>query len=202
MNVTSQEVAVDDAARDGGIATLPPAELSHSGLPISPSTGQPRRAKVMVAASVLLHGAALVALDGLALSWWRAIHMASFATSSQLVHLWQPRPGGWRSIVAIVAVFAICSAVSTACSVAALNAWNGHRWSRVAAALATVLALLGWLVNPVVLAAAAPALVGTALLWTPPVTRYFSHWEQFRAGERPAVQIDQDVTYGPLPRYV
>lgn len=201
MNVTSQEVAVD-AAPDGGIATLPPAELSHSGLPISPSTGQPRRAKVMVVASVLLHAAALLALVGLGLSWWRAIHMASFASSSQLVHLWQPRPGGWRSIVAVVAVFAIATTIATACSVAALNAWNGHRWSRLAAALATVLALLGWLVNPVVLGAAALALVGTLLLWTPPVTRYFSHWEQFRTGEMVPVQVDQDVTYGPLPRYV
>ncbi|MGO4957039.1 hypothetical protein ACTQ49_07175 [Luteococcus sp. Sow4_B9] len=195
---------MDNAATAQGdepIATLPPNPLVHPDLPISANTGQPRRAKLMVAANVLLHGASLVSAAALAWSWWRAIHMHTFAHSSTLVELWQPRPGGWRSVVAVTLVFAIGGITTAAPAIAAFNSWNGHRWSRIAAIVAVVVGCLGWLISPWALLAPALAALATILLWLPPVTRYFGHWERFRAGTPAPLAPAERVVYGPLPRY-
>ncbi|GAA1390009.1 hypothetical protein [Luteococcus peritonei] len=185
------------------IATLPPLEQSHpAGLPISASTGQPRRAKWMVVADVLLYAASLVSAVALARSWWLAMHMDSFMTSSHLVELWQPRPGGWRSIVAVTLVALLGAALVAAPAIAALNAWNGHRWSRTAALLAAVLGLAGWLISPWAWPAPVLSLLGALVLFLPPVTRYFGHWKTFRAGTPVPVRERHEVVYGPLPRYL
>lgn len=185
------------------IATLPPTdELVAPGLPISSSTGQPRRAKWMVAANVLLYAASVVSAVALARSWWLAMHMPSFMNSSTLVQLWQPRPGGWRSVVAVTLVAAIGAILVAAPAIAALNAWNGHRWSRIAALVATALGGLAYLVGPWAWPAPVLSLLGALLLFLPAVTRYFGHWEQFRAGTPVPVREQREVVYGPLPRYL
>ncbi|MEL4357756.1 MULTISPECIES: hypothetical protein [unclassified Luteococcus] len=184
------------------IATLPPQGELVAGLPISPSTGQPRRAKVMVLADVFLYAAAVVSAAALAWSWWTAIHMATFPHSSKLVQLWQPRPGGWRSVVAVTLMCAIGAAMTAAPAVTALNAWNGHRWSRIAGIVTVAIGCLGYLLNPIAWAAPVLSLIGTVLLWLPPVRRYFGHWEQFRAGDPVPLAPDEPVVYGPLPRYL
>lgn len=183
------------------IATLPPIDEIASGLPISQNTGQPRRAKVMVTADVFLYSAAVVSAAALAWSWWTAIHMATFPHSSRLVELWQPRPGGWRSVVAVTLICLIGAVMTAAPAVAALNAWNGHRWSRIAAIVAVLIGGLGYLLNPIAWAAPVLSLIGAVLLWTPPVTRYFGHWQAFRGGDPVPLAPDLPVVYGPLARY-
>ncbi len=180
------------------IATLPPlAELQQRELPLSPSTGQPRRAVWMIVADVFLYGAAVVSAVALSWSWWLAIHAHSFAHSSALVEWWKPRPGGWRSIVAVVAITLIGMAMTAAPAVAAFNAWNGHRWSRIASVVAVVLGCLAALVGPVAWAAPVLSLVGAVVLHLPPVTRYFEHWRRYRAGTPLPQHADIDVVYGP-----
>lgn len=184
------------------IATLPPLDELEAGIPISQNTGQPRRAKVMVAANVLFYLASVVSAAALAWSWWTAIHMATFAHSSKLVELWQPRPGGWRSVVAVTLMCVIGAVMTAAPAVAALNSWNGHRWSRIAGLVAVLLGCLGYLLNPIAWAPPVLSLVGTVLLWTAPVTRYFGHWDRFRGGDPVPLAPDEPVVYGPLPRYL
>lgn len=183
------------------IRTLPPlAELEQQRVPISPATGQPRRAVAMVVADVFLYGASVVSAAALCWSWWRAIHVHSFAHSSQLVQWWQPRPGGWRSIVAVVVIALAGAAMATAPAVAAFNAWNGHRWSRVAALVAVAVGCLAALLGGWAWAAPVLSLVGAVVLHLPPVTRYFEHWRRFRAGTPQPLAPERPVTYGPARR--
>jgi|GEM_PF-857518 len=189
--------------RSGEIATLPPTDELHAPeVPISSATGQPRRAKVMVVANLLLNAAAVISAVALARSWWLAMHMPSFLASSRLVELWQPRPGGWRSVVAVTLVALIGTVLVSAPAVAAFNAWNGHRWSRIAAVVATVLGGLAYLIGPWAWPAPVLSALGAVLLFLPPVTRYFSHWQRFRDGNPVPLSPQRDVVYGPLPRYL
>ncbi|WP_420176020.1 hypothetical protein [Luteococcus sp. OSA5] len=197
-----QTVTTVDSPDDEGIASLPPSDLVQVGIPISSATGQPRRAKWMAVSNVLLYAASLVSAAALGWSWWQAIHMPTFAHSSTLVELWQPRPGGWRSVVAVTLVFVIGAAMMAAPAVAAFNSWNGHRWSRIAGIVAVLIGALGWFLFPWALAAPALSILGTLLLWLEPVNRYFRHWERFREGDPSPVVHDDNVVYGPLPRYL
>lgn len=183
------------------IASLPPLPEAEHGLPISSATGQPRRSLVMVAGVTLLYAAAVLSVVALADAWWLTIHVKTYATSTELVRLWHTRPGGWRSIVAAVLMCLMGAAMTAAPAIAGFNAWNGHRWSRIAAWFAVLVGLLGLLMGPWAWVTPVLSAVGAAILLLPPVGRYFSHWDRFRAGEPLPLRDASRASYGPLPRY-
>ncbi|GAA1381116.1 hypothetical protein [Luteococcus sanguinis] len=184
------------------IETLPPLDELRPQVPISPATGQPRRSKWMVVAMSFLYASAVVAAVSLAKGWWDAIHMHTFPHAVKIIEWWQPRPGGWRSIVAVVLMFALGGLMTAAPAIAGFNAWNGYRWSRPAAIVATVVALGAFAMNSWALPALPLAAIGAALLWLPAVSRYFRHWDEFRAGSVIVPRRTPDhVVYGALPRF-
>ncbi len=191
---------VGDAASDE-ILTLPPLDESAPGIPISGSTGQPRRGKVMVVGMGFLYASAISALASLAKAWWDTIHVATWPHSIRLYDLANVPPGSWQSVLLVVAMGLIGAAMVTVPAIAGFNAWNGYRWSRIVGIVAVPVSGLAWFMNPVAWIALPLAVIGATILWTRPVTRYYGHWEQFRGGEpRRPVEYTQ-VVYGPLSRF-
>lgn len=182
------------------IETLPPIEQIIEGVPVSPATGQPRRHPVMLLANVFLYAAAGVSTGALAMFWWRAIHMQTFPASAHLIEMINPRPGSTASVLAVIGVMIMGTITVAAPSIAAFNSWNGHRWSRVAAIVATVLGCLAYFLHPWAWFAVPLAAVGAVILWTPPVSRYFEHWRAWRQPERPERGPLARVRYGPALR--
>lgn len=186
----------------GVIETLPPLDELRPQVPISAATGQPRRSRWMVVAMSFLYASSVVAAVSLSKAWWDAIHMHTFAHAVKLIEWWQPRPGGWRSIVAVVLMFLIGGLMTAAPSIAGFNAWNGHRWSRWAALVSVGIACGAFAMSSWALPALPLAAIGAALLWLPAVTRYFRHWDEFRTGSVIVPRRTPDeVVYGPLSRF-
>lgn len=184
------------------IETLPPLPETAAHLEISPATGQPRRHPVMLVGAGLLYASALVTVVAFALFWWQAITMNDFHGSARLLGWTTPRPGSWQSIVWVCVLALAAVAVAAAPAVAAFNAWNGHRWSRVAGLVAVAVTLLAILGNTAALFAIPLAALGAAVLWLPPVAGYFDRWAAFRADDVPQPRLVDEVRYGPLDRYL
>ena len=183
------------------ILTLPPLDEFTPAIPISGSTGQPRRGKVMVVGMAFLYAAAMSAAASLALAWWDTIHVATWPHAIRLFALADVRAGSWQSVLLVVAMGLIGAAMVTVPAIAGFNAWNGYRWSRIAGIVAVVVSGLAWFLNPIAWIGLPLSLVGAAILWTRPVTRYYGHWEQFRGGEPRRPVEHTHVVYGPLPRF-
>lgn len=183
------------------IATLPPLDVIESTIPLSEATGQPRRHPVMVVGACFLYAAAVAALVSAGVAWWQSMDMSLFPTATKLIELTAPRPGGWRSILWVVVLGLLAVLLVATPAISGFNAWNGHRWSRIAALASVPVAALGWFLNPVAWAGVPLAAIGAGILWTRPVDRYFSHWAEFRAGEVTTPPPPPHVVYGPLPRY-
>ncbi|MGD7733161.1 hypothetical protein ACQCX5_09370 [Propionibacteriaceae bacterium G57] len=183
------------------IATLPPIDELEPPLPLSESTGQPRREPVMLIGAGLLYASSVAGALGFAKFWWDAINIEHFTTSARLMGWLDPRPGSWQSIVWVSVVALIVCVVVAAPALAAFQAWNGHRWSRIAGIVAAVLSALTILLNNWALPAIPLAVLGAAVLWLKPVGRYFDQWARFRADEPRERKIFTRVNYGRLPRY-
>ena len=87
-------------------------------------------------------------------------------------------------------------------AIAGFQSWNGWRWGRWAGLLAV--ALTGGfaaLTHDWGFVAVGLAVVGSALLWLPPVSRYLADWDRVRA-ERPVpYRRPESIFYGRLPRF-
>ena len=134
--------------------------------------------------------------------WWRAADPETYATSARLIEWVKPEPGKWRSLAYEGLLAAIVAIVSTACVVPGFQAWNGWRWSRWAGLLAIALAggytaLMNWWAAPAI----GLTLLGSALLFLPPMTRAFREFGQHRATGRPAYRRPERIFYGRLPRF-
>ncbi|MHA6512862.1 hypothetical protein [Tessaracoccus sp. Z1128] len=184
------------------IATLPPIEELHGDVPRSPRTGEPRRPAVVLVAAVLQY----VAVAGLAaaygIHWWLAVHPASYPTSARLVEWVVPEPGRWVSLTLEGVLAALLVLAAGACGVVGFQAWNGWRWSRwgglaaLAPATGFAVALNDWAFIGLGL-----AVVAAGLLFLPPATRYFGHWEQVRSERPVAYRRPPTIVYGRLPRF-
>lgn len=183
------------------IQTLPPLPEVDQSLPLSPATGQPRRHPVMLLGAGLLYASSVVTAAGLGLFWWLAINITHFHDSARLLTWTKPTPGFMPSMIWVTVVALIGIAVTAAPAVAAFQAWNGWEWSRKAALVAVAVTLLSILLHPWAAAAIALAVLGTGVLWTPPVKRYFDQWARFRAADERHPQYFDTVRYGPLDRY-
>lgn len=183
------------------IQTYPPLDEWEPAIPISEATGQPIRDKVMLIGAGFLYASSAVSAAALAWAWWRMINIESFHQSVKLLEMTTPRPGSWQSVVYAILICAIGAAMVTAPALAAFNAWNGHKWSRIAGAVAVGVSLLAFLMNTLAWVAVPLAMIGAAVLWLPQVTTYFNQWARFRAVPPPEPLPFREVEYGPLPRY-
>lgn len=184
------------------IATLPPLDEMPVEVPISHSTGQPRRSKMMLTGVLFLYAAAGASAVALAIAWWTTIHVGNWPNSINLIRWFHPGPGTWESVLLVCIMGAIGVAMTAAPAVVAFQAWNGHRWSRWAGlVVCALLAGLALLMNRPAWVALPLTAVGTVLLFLPPVSRYFQHWRVFRTPD-PAPELRREpVFYGPLARY-
>lgn len=196
-----QPVVPAETPMPGEILTLPPLDELAPGIPISGATGQPRRGKVMVVGMALLYAAALSAAVALATAWWDTIHVDSWPSSARLFALAHVAAGTWQSVLLVLAMGLIGATMVSVPAIAGFNAWNGHRWSRIVGLVAVVVSGLAWFLNPIAWTGLPLSVLGAAILWTRPVTRYYGHWEAFRGGEPRNPAVYTQVAYGPLPRY-
>ena len=184
------------------IATLPPLPVLNNEIPTSARTGEPPRPALAVVALVLLSVAAAGVAVTYGLHWWAAANPETYASSARLIEWVDPEPGKWLALT-LEGVLAISAAlVAGACGVAGVQAWNGHRWSRWVGLMALALtggvtALFDWTgLIPVAL-----ALVGTVLLFTAPLTRFFRAFATFRTVGHDPYRRPERIVYGRLPRY-
>ncbi|MBO1032376.1 hypothetical protein IPV09_13635 [Tessaracoccus sp. SD287] len=184
------------------IATLPPIDVLEPPLELSETTGQPRRNPVMLVGAGLLYAASLAVVVAFGKFWWDAINITHFHASARLLGWTTPRPGSWQSVVWVCVIALLAAATTAAPALAAFQAWNGHRWSRILGLAAAGMSLLTFLLNSWALVAIPLAVAGAAVLWLRPVTAYFDRWAAFRAEAPRHPQVYQNVAYGRLPRYV
>lgn len=184
------------------IATLPPLPVLNNELPTSARTGDPPRPVLALLSLVLLATAALGVAVTYGLHWWAAVNPENYANSARLIQWVGPEPGKWLALTLEGALAIFAALAAGACGVAAVQAWNGHRWSRWAGLVALALtggltALFDWTgLIPVAL-----TLVGTALLFTPPLTRFFRAFASFRNVGHAPYRRPERIFYGRLPRY-
>lgn len=191
------------------IVALPPIEKLRPSLELDPATDEPRRSPlVRVAFAVLLLAAAAAAV-GLALAWWRAIHMATFPTAIRLIVWTQPEPGYPLSLIVATAMVVIGVVLVAAPTLAGYLAWVGRpaaRWWVLGALALTPATLVitpqswdvawanvGWLAVPIII-------VGAVLLWLPATRARLDDWQAFRQPATP-VAADGPVRYGRLEQF-
>lgn len=168
-------------------------------LSVDPRTGEPRRPLwVWASAGLFLAGAGMVTI-GLLVAFWQSVR--TFADAAWLNRVVATEPGDLLRVGMVAGLFAIAMAVDAAALIAGYYAWHGYRWTRWAGLLAAALAPLALMVNPIAAWAIAPIVAGAALLWLPPVQRYFDRWHLRRHPAPSPPAVVDDVFYGPLPRY-
>ncbi|WP_022909319.1 hypothetical protein [Aestuariimicrobium kwangyangense] len=184
------------------ILTLPPLDEIQPGIPVSEATGQPRRDPVMLVGIGFLYASSIVSAVALVKVWWDMIHLHTFPTSIRMVEWAKPDSWSLTAVLLAVAAAAAGATMVAAPAIAGFNAWNGYRWSRIAAIAAVALTLLSILLNDWSYAAIPLSAIGAAVLWLPPVSRYFGHWQAFRTPEERYPRDLSNVHYGPEPRYL
>ncbi len=200
MGVTDDTlVGVTD---DKQIATLPPIEELHNEVVRSPRTGEPRRPAVLLVAAILLQLAVAATAIAYAHHWWLAVHPSSYPTSARLIAWIEPDPGKWLSLTLEAALAAATVLAAGAAGVAGFQAWNGWRWSRWAGLVAVGL-VGGYLAitSTWVVPALALTVLGAALLFLPPVARYFRDQDRVRAEQPELYRRPERVFYGRLARF-
>lgn len=199
---TSQDVPQGIGTAPGHrVETIPPLEETHRGVPVSPRTGEPRRAGALVGLQCLLHGAAAVSGLGYALYWWQAMHVSGFNRSAWIVGWLDPRPGGAGSIALVLTLAVLVIPMVGAPCVAAYQAWTGARSAQRLSLVALVVSLLGLLLNPLACLAIPLCGAGAALVRAQAVTGFFDAWEALRTPPPRSAGPDRAVFYGRLPRF-
>ena len=192
------------------IWALPPIEALRPDLPIDPRTGEPPRALPIAFAYAALLAAAAVQAAGLALAWWRAIHMETFDVAVRLLAWAKPTPGSAASIFLSVLMMAIGVLLVAAPALAGYLAWVGRPvapWWAVAAVVLTAATVfvtpanwaviwgnIGWLALPL-------SLVGAGLLWLPRSRLALATWKRFRQPAPTATGSKRSVAYGRLEQF-
>ena len=192
------------------ILALPPMEAIRPELPIDPLTGEPPRALPIALAYVCLLAAAAVQATGLALAWWRAIHMTTFDTAVRLLAWSSPKPGSAASIFLSVLMMAIGVILVATPALTGYLGWVGRQaasaWA-IAAVILTAATIfitpqswaiawgnIGWLALPL-------SLAGALLLWLPRSRRTLATWERFRQPAPTEPGSLRPVLYGRLEQF-
>ena len=192
------------------IATLPPLEEIHPTLPIDPDTAEPPHGPTVAAAYACLLLAAGAQAFGLALAWWRAIHMTSFPTAVRLLEWVNPRPGSAASIALAVTMVVTGLILVAAPALAGYLGWVGRPaapwWATAACLLCAATYVItpshwafnwantGWLAAPL-------CLLGAVLLWLPASRAALAAWQTFRHPALAPGRGDRPVVYGRLEQF-
>ncbi|MDU7361470.1 MAG: hypothetical protein E7L00_09735 [Propionibacteriaceae bacterium] len=184
------------------IATLPPIEELRDDVALSPRTGEPRRPAVLVVASVLMYLAVAVVAWSYGWHWYRTAYPETYLISAHLTGWVEPEPGKWFSLFLEFVYAGLTALAGGAAGVVGFQAWNGHRWSRIGAGVAAVLAgIVAVLMNLYALIAVGLVVAGGVLFLLPPVTRYFREWRRVRSHEPSRYSRPERIFYGRLPRF-
>lgn len=184
------------------IATLPPLEELRDDVPLSPRTGEPRRPAAVMVAAVLGYTTVAAVAASYGWHWYRAAYSETYPISAHLIQWVQPDPGKWLSLTFEFVFAGLAGLAAGAAGVVGYHAWAGRRWTRWGAVVALALAgLQTALVNWWGVAAVGLVLVLGALLFLPPVNRYFAEWERVRARTSEGYRRPATVFYGRLPRF-
>ncbi|SDL80781.1 hypothetical protein [Tessaracoccus oleiagri] len=184
------------------IATLPPLAELKNETPLSPRTGEPRRPAAVAVAAVVLYLAVAAVAFSYGWHWFRAAYSETYPGSAHLTVWLEPEPGKWVSLFLEFVYAGLVGLTGAAAGVVGFHAWNGERWTRWGGLVALALTgLLAGLVNLWALIALGLVVLGLALLFTPPVGRYFREWDDVRSRSEPRYRRPTAVVYGRLPRY-
>lgn len=200
MDKESQNSQGVPAARQ--IATFPPLQVLTGEEPPSPRTGEPKRPWLVAVAMVLQLLAVVAVAVTYGLHWWEAAHADTYATSARLIEWVEPEPGKWLSLTLEGALAAVAALVAGVTGVVGVQAWHGWHWTRwmgfAAIALqGVVVALFSWWG----LIGLGLAVVGTALLFLPPISKFFSRFDAHRAERPTPYRRPERIFYGRLPRF-
>ncbi len=168
-------------------------------IPLNPATGEPRRPWVVWAASGLVYAGLAGLTAGLLWIYWRSVHF--FEDAARLHGFWPTEPGSWWRVLMVTGLTLGAVLIGWVAGVTAYYSFHGYRWTRWSGLVALALAGAAWLGNDITLWSMVPVAVGVLLLWLPPVTRFFGHWQAVRHPAPAVPQIRDEVFYGPLPRY-
>lgn len=166
---------------------------------IDARTGEPRRPLWVWVSAALLHVGTATITVGLLWAFWGSVR--TFEEAAWLNRVVPTEPGALLRVLMVTALFVVTLLIGAAASITAYYGWWGHRWTRWAGVITIALAPLALMINPVASWGIVPLVVGAALLWLPPVTRWFERW-WVRRHPAPSVPGTADaVQYGPLPKY-
>lgn len=184
------------------IQTYPPLPVLNNELPTSPRTGEPRRPVLAVLALVVFSLAAAGVAVTYGVHWWAAVHPESYPGSARLIQWVDPEPGKWLALTLEGVLAFVAALVAGACGIAGVQAWYGHRWTRWAGLLAV--ALTGALVALFDSTGFIPlglAVLGAAILFLPPMSRFFRDFAIFRNVGTNPYRRPERIFYGRLPRF-
>lgn len=183
------------------LRSLPPIEPSIGNHRLSRRTGEPRRTVPVTIATVLFTCSSAFSLCCYWIYWWRAIHIATFPTSSQLIAWADPRPGSLLSVVCVCAMAILAVIWAAGSGTAAYSLWQGAacaRWIRFVAVLTSAISILFF---PAGYATVALCTLAALISLLPGTRAYLRAWALFYDPEKPEVQPFRDVRYGPAPRF-
>lgn len=184
------------------IATLPPIEELHDGVPLSPRTGEPRRPAVLLVAAVILYLVVPAVAFAYGWHWYRAAFQEHYPISSHIVQWLDPEPGKWLSLTLEFVHAGVAGLAAAAAGVVGFHAWNGHRWTRWGVVIALALnGLVATLTNLYGLIGVGLVVAGAALLFLPRISYYFREWDEVRAHEQERYRRPATIHYGRLPRF-
>lgn len=166
---------------------------------VDPSTGEPRRPRVVWAASALFFGGLTCVVAGLLWAFWRSVR--EFADAAWLTGLVDTEPGSLARVLMVTALFVATLLIGAGSIIAGHYAWRGFGWTRWAGVVAAGISLLALLINWVAWIGIPLIMAGAALLWTPTARRFFERWHLRRHPAPPVLGAPVEVLYGPLPRY-
>ncbi|PIF03573.1 MAG: hypothetical protein CSA63_01675 [Propionibacterium sp.] len=183
------------------IQTLPPlpkvvAEKSY----ISEMTGEPVRTVVPMVSIIGLTIACVAGTVPMLRSLWLTVD--HWASSAWFIAQTKPIAGSVWSVLSVFAIAAIGLTMCVGAGATAFQVWRGHRWARIGGLIATAFSLSGLLLSKWSIPAIVLTLLFTTLLWLPPCSRYFATWDRYREPKHQDQTSNENVFYGPLPRYV
>ncbi|MDR1431005.1 MAG: hypothetical protein LBI99_02670 [Propionibacteriaceae bacterium] len=170
-------------------------------VPISATTGEPRRPALAWIVLLLSFAAITSFAVALGRSYWVCVY--AFSQASLLTRLVPTEYGSpWRALL-VVALTAIGLVPSIAAAISGFYVFAGYRWARVAAIITFALCVPGaWFISILAYPAIALTLAAAILAWLPPVGKYCATWSLLRNRAPAFTPPVANVRYGPLERYL
>ncbi len=178
---------------------LVPVTDPTSAWPLSPHTGEPRRPWPVVAGVSLVFAGVVVVMVGLLRAMWMSVDR--FEEAAWLNRAFPTEFGDPVRAAIAAGLVAIGLVIAVTSSMTAWYAWEGYGWARWAGVVSAALSFGALTINPLASLGIVGIVAGAAVLWTPPFRRYSAAWHARRHPEVPAPDIEDEVFYGPLPRY-